>query len=421
VTVVTEGKDKPMAPAEGADLELQRRVAAVLLEVSQMIGSDLALGTVLRSAMDAVAAAMNAEACSILLRSRGSDELCFHIVKGDHTGSLPGARIPIDDHSIAGWVAGHDQVLSVPDAYADARFNPEYDRETGFRTRSVLCAPLHVKDKQVGVIEMFNRRDGREFDAWDCELIKAVASLVAVAIDSAAEHEALLKAERLAAVGQAIAGMAHYTRNILNNLQFAASIVDENLTAQAGDEDPARRAWAVISRNIGLLSDVVLDMLSYSKTREPVRTPCSLDELIGDVVSLLRPRAERSGVTVGAAAEGTVGPVSIDREGIRRCLINLVGNAIEACGPGGRVTVSTAPGAATGTFLLEVRDTGCGVPPELQARIFEPMFSTKGSKGTGLGLAVSKKIVDEHGGTIRLHSEPGRGTTFTLELPAGAA
>ena len=402
--------------AVSAAAEKDHQGMDVLLSVSQMVAGNLSLDEVLQSAMGAASAALDAEACSILLQDPDTGELCFRFLKGDHTQPLRRVRLPADDRSIAGWVAGHGRSLLLPDAYEDPRFNRQYDIETGFRTRSVVCTPLQAKGRQLGVIQILNRRDGNAFDDRDLELSEAVASLIAVAIHNAEEHEARMKAERVATVGQTIAGLAHCVKNILNGVRAGSYIIDQNLPAE--ETSAVARGWQMVRRNLDFLSNVVLDMLSYSKQRKPVCRPCRINDLCQDVSALLEEQAKGKGVQLVTDLGLDLPEVHIDDSGIRRCIINLVGNAIDACEDGaGIVVIKTVLADVPGRFRMSVRDNGCGIEESKLQKLFDPFFSTKGNKGTGLGLAVTRKIVEEHGGAISVESEAGQGTAFVLEIP----
>ena len=385
-----------------------------LSRVSQMLAGNLDLPALLRSAIRAAADAVGAEACSILLQDPDEPEMHFHVVDGPQTGDLQRVTVPVNDRSIAGWVAGHRRPALVPDAYRDSRFTPTYDQRTGFRTRSVLCVPLVAKDRFLGVIQLLNRRDGEVFDAADLELAEAVAGLIAVAIHNAEEHEARLKAERLATVGQTIAGMAHFVKNILNGLRAGSYIIDQHLGGES--ESRVVHGWSIVKRNMQRLNNVVLDMLSYSRDRAPLRRPCRIDALCEDVVGLLHHQAGEKGVTL--VTDCHVEEACVDETAVSRCLINLVGNAIDACEQGGLVRIEADPDPDDpARFVLRVRDTGCGIPAEDCDTIFDPFYSTKGGKGTGLGLAVTRKTVAEHQGEVHVESTLGEGTTFSLVLP----
>lgn len=405
--------EKPEQPAKDDHGALR-----ALVQVSQMVSGSLDLADVLRSSIHAAATAMNAEACSILLKEPQTDTLHFHIVDGPQTRGLASASVPIDEGSIAGWVAKHQEPVLIPDAYQDSRFNRDYDQRTGFRTKSIICAPLVSQDREVGVMQILNRRDGHSFDECDLVLAQAVASLIAVAIHNAEEHEARLKAERLAVIGQTIAGMAHCIKNILNGLRAGSYIIDQQITDEP--DSKVARGWKIVKRNMQLLSDIVLDMLSYSKERKPLYQPCRIGNLCEDVVGLLRQQASDKGVTLVTSSD--LEEVCVDETGIRRCLINLVGNGIHACSDGGGlVKIETTAAETSGRFVIRVRDNGCGMEPDACEKIFEAFYSTKGSKGTGLGLAVTRKIVEEHGGEIRVKSAVGQGTEFALVLPVRPA
>jgi signal transduction histidine kinase len=401
------------APGAGPG-DAQPKSLDALAQVCQAVAGDLELGAVMRSAMRAAQNAMNAEACTLFRRDADTQSLLFHIVDGPRSERLSSASLPIDDRSIAGWVAKHQAPLLIPDAYRDSRFNPSYDAKTGFRTRSVICAPLLAKGRLLGVIQVLNRRDGRSFNETDLELAQDVASLVAVAIHNAEEHQARINAERLATIGQMMAGMAHCVKNILNGLQAGSYILEQNL---GGASAGASRGWEMVKRNLGLLSNIVLDMLSYSRPRKPLLQPCPIGDLCQSIVLLLQSQAAQKNVTL--VTSSNLAEAWVDESGIQRCLINLVGNAIDACGTsGGLVQIEAGPSAAAGCFEIRVRDNGCGMDAPAREKLFAPFFSTKGNKGTGLGLAVTKKIVEEHGGTLRVESAPGAGTEFALILPA---
>jgi len=415
---VRTGRDRVTGPE--AAVPDDHRALRALVQVSQMVAGSLDLADVLRSSIHAAAEAMNAEACSILLKDAEADALRFHIVDGPQTRGLTSAAVPIDDHSIAGWVAKHQEPVLIPDAYRDARFNCDWDVKTGFRTKSIVCAPLISQDRQVGVMQILNRRDGESFDGYDLVLSQAVAGLIAVAIRNAEEHEARIKAERLATIGQTIAGMAHCVKNILNGLRAGSYIIDQQMTDEA--DSKMARGWKIVRKNMMLLSNIVMDMLSYSKQRRPLYQPCRVGDLCEDVVGLLQQQAAEKGVTLTTSSD--LDKVSVDASGIRRCLINLVGNAIDACSDSGGLVKVDAVAETDERFVIRVRDNGCGMEPEAREKIFDAFFSTKGGKGTGLGLAVTKKIVEEHGGEIRVESVRGEGTEFALVLlvrPAGEA
>jgi signal transduction histidine kinase len=218
--------------------------------------------------------------------------------------------------------------------------------------------------------------------------------------------------------------MAHCIKNILHGFKGGSYLVDVGL--ERDNIDKLKSGWAMIQRNITRTSDLVMDLLSYSKEREPAYELCHPNEIAADVCELLETVARDHEIALVQAFSRAIRPVMMDPRTVHRCLMNLVTNAIDACmlDPGAdkdhQVSVSTAV-EGTGTIRFEVKDNGCGMSAEVRAKLFSSFFSTKGVKGTGLGLLVTAKLVEEHKGTIDVDSTEGEGTTFTLRFPARPA
>ena len=224
----------------------------------------------------------------------------------------------------------------------------------------------------------------------------------------------------MAAVGKTVAGLAHYIKNILNGLKGGGYVI--NSAIAKGDLDLTKKGWDMVERNIDQIAAIVLDMLTYSTKREPRYEQVDPNGLADEILSLVEDRARLSNVCLESELTPDLPPVSMDRTGIHRALLNLVTNAIDACTlegimeGRGVVRVRTDRPAGWGV-RFEVRDNGTGMEQDTQERLFRDFYTTKGYKGTGLGLPVTAKVVREHGGELTFESEPGKGTTFTLLLP----
>ena len=233
-------------------------------------------------------------------------------------------------------------------------------------------------------------------------------------------QEELIKSERLAATGQTVAGLAHYIKNILNGLKGGTYVL--NVALDKSNTDKIKNGWSMIERNVGRISDLVLDLLTYSKERKPEAEACFPNEIVEEVVSLTEPKAREHDIEIRKHLDSLVGEVYIDPKSIHRSMLNLISNAIDACifdsTPKNQwqVNVNTAL-QRDHTIKFEVTDNGMGMGKDAQEKIFSALFSTKGEKGTGLGLLVTEKIVKENGGTLSVESELGKGTTFTMYLP----
>lgn len=227
-------------------------------------------------------------------------------------------------------------------------------------------------------------------------------------------------AQRMAAIGRTVAGLAHYIKNILTGLKGGEYVITSGMSRK--DFDLVNKGWEMVRRNIDQIATIVTDMLIYSKERRPHYEMVDPAELAADVVSLMEVRARLAGVKLESGIQPGLKRVAMDRTAIHRCLLNLVGNAIDACtlegimNGKGIVEMKTDKPAGWGV-RFEIADNGTGMEKETQDKLFTDFFSTKGYKGTGLGLPVTQKIVKEHGGELLFRSEAGSGTTFTLLLP----
>ena len=234
-------------------------------------------------------------------------------------------------------------------------------------------------------------------------------------------QQELIKSERLAATGETVAGLAHCIKNILGGLRGGVYIVDNALKKK--DMNSLSTGWDMVQRNVDRVSGLAMDLLSYSKEREPEYEKCSPNEIAEEVCKLMDLKAKEFEVEIVRDLDPTVGDASLDPKGIHRCLLNLVSNAIDAAifdedeSKEYLVRVATRR-ESDGTLILQVSDNGCGMDEAVRKQIFSSPYSTKGSQGTGLGLLITQKIVKEHGGTIRVDSELGKGTTFVIRLPS---
>jgi signal transduction histidine kinase len=236
-------------------------------------------------------------------------------------------------------------------------------------------------------------------------------------------EEELMRAERLATIGETVAGLAHYIKNILTGLRGGMYLVNMGLSKDRPER--LKEGWEMVQRNIQKVSDLVLDLLRYSKERVPQRSACNPNEIVSDAMELFRERAKEYHIKLGKILDPNLTDAYIDPEGIHNVVLNLISNAIDACiddtdtSKAWEVTVKTQleRDAKSGDdILLEVRDNGCGMTDEVKQKLFTKFFSTKAGRGTGLGLLGTQKIVHEHGGKISVESRVGQGTTLSVRL-----
>jgi two-component system NtrC family sensor kinase len=235
-------------------------------------------------------------------------------------------------------------------------------------------------------------------------------------------------------VGQTIASLSHHIKNILQGVRGGSYLIelglgDHDKTTHSDDPDEEkaekavdtiRKGWGIVERNQERISTLVMDMLTFSKEREPEPEPANLNDIGAEIVELMQARADEIKVQLSWKPAENMPIMTFDPEALHRALLNVVTNAIDACDDveNGQVTVSSEYDESEKLARLIVADNGLGITPDDLETIFDIFVSRKGGRGTGLGLPVSRKIMEEHGGQILLESEPGQGSTFTLELPA---
>jgi PAS domain S-box-containing protein len=230
----------------------------------------------------------------------------------------------------------------------------------------------------------------------------------------------LLRSERLAATGQTVAGMAHAIKNILGGLKGGRFMVNKGL--ELNERRYLQDGWEMVERNIEKIAQFTMDLLTFCRGREPELEETDPNGLVREIFDLYREQAAQLGVALRLELADSLPRTVLDPKGLHQVLANLVSNALDACTLGDALPERPEIVLSTGTLpgeglLLQVKDNGPGVSEEVRKKLFTIFFSTKGSRGTGLGLLLSQKIVQEHGGRIQVDSVPGAGAAFQVILP----
>lgn len=225
----------------------------------------------------------------------------------------------------------------------------------------------------------------------------------------------LIQSDKLASLGRLAAGVAHEINNPLTGvLTYSSFLLKRN---ESNGE--MKKDLEVIVRETKRCREIVKGLLDFARQVPARKTRCDLNQAIENSLSIVDNQLGLSHVTVVKNLQDNLPTIGADTNQMQQVLINLFVNGIDAMGKGGQMTVSTKALEKEGKKLIEIRvgDTGAGIPRENLTKIFEPFYTTKGQKGTGLGLAVVWGIIEKHGGTIDVQSEVGKGTTFILCLP----
>ncbi len=225
-------------------------------------------------------------------------------------------------------------------------------------------------------------------------------------------EEQLRVADRLSALGELSAGMAHEIRNPLGSIRGAAEILKDDYAPGA----PKHEFVQILLKETERLNRIVQEFLGFARPKQPEFQQADLNEAIDSVLTLTAQEAKKTGVRVEKRLDSSIGKRSLDAGLLKQAFLNLVLNAIQAMPQGGILTVESV---LRDRFIeITVSDTGIGIPGEERKKLFSPFFTTK-KDGTGLGLAITYRIVQNHKGEISVASEPGKGSTFTVKLPAG--
>jgi two-component system, NtrC family, sensor kinase len=426
----------------------------VLYQLSALLGGSFDQEQVLEVVMDLVFEHVKADRGIVLMLDERTGELRPAVVRvrdesatdpkaaadakaaADGAGKpgekvAPGEKIYASRTIINHVLTEGEGVLS-SNAMADQRFSKGKSVHN-LGIRSALCVPIKARklapqrpgalgeskttnDEILGVIYVDSSVRNYTYSPDQLRLLTVIGLQAGLAVQNAKLYQQGLAAERLAAVGETTAALSHSVKNILQALRGGADVVEMGFRAQ--NIGQATKGWRIVERNLDKIYNLTLNLLAYSKPREPKMEMVNPKVLIDECLELMSPAAVEKGVMAIADVEEGIPAVPLDPDGIHQVLMNLLSNALDAVpSEGGLIRVECRYDEENKQAVLQVIDNGQGVPPLMLKHMFELFHSTKGNRGTGLGLAVAKKIVDEHEGTITLRSSPEEGTTFTIRLP----
>ena len=396
--------------------ELKRHVEELdlLFEISRELLSSIALDELLDRLVLKLIHLMDCEAGSILLGGGATAELFYRNTRGD-AGSQMGRLRVENDRGIASWVARERQPLLSNAPASDPRYDGALATQIKVEVRSLLCAPLQhgpADGDTVGAITLLNKRDRAGFNEKDLKLLSVVAGQISTSIAVARTRDERLRSERLQMIGQMMSGVLH-------DVKTPATVMSGYAQLMAESDDPAERARyaALISKQCQLMSAMTGEVLMFARGESNLLPhKVMLDKFAEELREQLLPLFEKQKIALEVRVD-QVGAAHFDELKLLRLAHNLARNAAEAMAytpsPRFRITL----GAESDQLHLSFADSGPGIPEEMRGRLFQA-FATSGKVGgTGIGLAICKRIVDEHRGRIECDSSPGKGTTFHVWLP----
>ncbi len=390
------------------------KVLGFFQQAGKILESAFELDEVLERILDLTFQMIPAERGFILLNNAETGEMDVRAQKFRDVEASPASQEAKLSKTILEYATKQGRAVLTSDAAHDDRFGTARS-VIAQEIRGAICVPLKGRQDILGAIYADSRLMSHKFSLDDLKLLTSVGAQLGIAVENTRLYESKLRTERLTAVGQAVAELGHCVKNILNGMEGGSFILEKGL--EKGDKIKTQKGWDVLKRNNSRLKDLVLDMLDYSKPREPVWELVNANRVLWDIVELLKDKAAAKGVELNFEPDETLPEVMMDCKAIYRAILNLLTNAVEACPPqNGKIRLRTLLLPEGKSFQMIVSDNGSGISPENLLKIGKAFFSTKGSQGTGLGLSVVYKIIEEHKGHISVDSEVGKGTTFKINL-----
>lgn len=412
--------EQPAEPASSFEKKLEKPAAKSaklqhdelqkIIKASQLVNSNIKIDEVLQNIVKVATDLTKADRGTLYLIDKEKNELWSKIAMGNETKEI---RLKMGE-GIAGWVAQNRETVNIEDAANDERFKSDFDRTSGYQTKSMLCFPLKNRDDEiVGVIQLLNSKNGK-FTEMDEEFLSAISIQCSLALQNAEMLEKLLQSERVQSLGK----MTNFLIQDIKKPVLVSKRYVEHLKSKELNKDAAQLVEMVLEQ-LTQVADLVQTTSSYSEGKAILRASrTNLNEILSEYSDRLESYVKSRGSEIVNNFDKDA-KVNIDSKEFFQCYNHIIRNACDAMPDGGKIEVSTKLGKDEVT--ISIKDGGLGIPDSLLEKIFEP-FMTHGKKeGTGLGLTITKKIVESHSGKIFVESNLGEGATVNISLPLTSA
>lgn len=395
----------------------EQRIIDTLYRVAGFTKELTDLNRLLTMIMNESERVMESEASSCMLYDETTDELYFEVALGEKAEDIKTMRLKRGT-GIAWKCLEENRTLTVNDVQHEKSHYAQADEKARFVTRNLVATPMIDEGQIIGVLEVLNKRGDVPYDEQDAKILSIVAEWAGVAIAKARRIERSIQQQRLAAIGLAVSGIAHHLKNIILAIKGPLGLVRLGIKMQ--NQQLLNDSLPIMERGSSRMEQSVKEMLDYSKDREPELELANIKDLLGEIVEGCRTRAQQARVELRYSPSPDIADSYLDKYRLHDAILNIVGNAIEAHerSPEGAWVEARVRLSQNGArHVIDIQDNAGGIPEEVVKKIFQPFFSTKGSKGTGLGLAVAVKVAQENKGTLSMETKVGEGTTFTFALP----
>jgi nitrogen-specific signal transduction histidine kinase len=375
-------------------------------KAAHLVNSNVKIDDVLRNIVDVSVSLCEADRGTLYLVDRSKNELWSKVLQGNEPRKI---TLKIGD-GFAGWSAANKEIVNVEDAYSDDRFNNAFDKSSGYRTKSILCFPIKNKNDDVlGVIQLLNSKKDT-FTKLDENFLNALSTHAALALQNADLVEQLLKSERISSLGK----MANFLIQDIKKPILVSKRYSEHLLKKELSDDVVQVVNMLLEQ-LNNIADLVQSTSNYSDGESVLRSSkVSFNEAVSEFITRIDSYVQSMNCEIIEKLDSDV-TVEIDTKEFFQGFKHIIKNACEAMPNGGDINITTS--VEQNKIKLIVKDNGQGIPTGFNEKIFEPFMSYGKKTGTGLGLSVTRKIVEEHGGTITGNSELGTGSTFIITLP----
>jgi len=392
--------------SENSSTEMTFEQLERINKAAHLVNSNVKIDDVLRNIVDVSVSLCEADRGTLYLVDRSKDELWSKVLQGGEPRRI---TLRIGD-GFAGWAAGNKEVVNIEDAYLDERFNDAFDIASGYKTKSVLCFPIKNKNDDVlGIIQLLNSKKNT-FTKLDENFLNALSTHAAMALQNADLVEQLLKTERVSSLGK----MANFLIEDIKKPILVSKRYTEHLKKKDLSSD-VENVIDMLLEQLNNIADIVQATSNYSHGESVMKSSdVQLNETLLDFVERVSSIVLSMNCKIITNFESDV-KTNLDIKEFYQGFKHIIKNACEAMPDGGDIEISTF--VEDENVKIVIKDNGMGIPTGFSEKIFEPFMSYGKKTGTGLGLSVTRKIIEEHGGVISATSDLGLGSTFTISLP----
>ena len=407
--------------------DIHQRELDTILKFSALINSSLNITEVLDNAMKWAEEFIDAEASSVYELDEEKNELFIRLARGEKKSLIEGIAMKVGE-GIAGTVVQTGKPIAIQDVSKDKRFSDKLDRLTGFKTRSMICVPMILRDKPIGAIQVMNKRNKEPFHQADLELLNSMAQLTAVSMENAklyqrleekfeltslelaSTQKKLIRSERLAAMGHLVQGVAHEIRNPIMTIGGFVHRMKRELP----ENYKLQKYIDIILDESGRLERLVRDVHEFLDIQSASLVLAKVDPALHEALQIFEPLARNRNVELLVEIPEDLPSLYLDSSQLVIAISNIMENALEAMPTGGTFFLTVKRDDRH--LSISFKDTGVGIDPGQLDAVYDPFVTSK-TRGAGLGLTMVYQIVLNHHGEIKISSELNKGTVVNIKLP----